>query len=64
MKTFARSILPLALGVALSAQGADPASTFTLRDIEVQGLQNIAPGTVFTYLPYRVGDTFTEVDST
>lgn len=64
MKMFARSILPLALGVALSAQAADPASTFTLRDIEVQGLQNIASGTVFTYLPYRVGDTFTEVDST
>lgn len=64
MKMFARSILPLALGVALSAQAADPASTFTLRDIEVQGLQNIASGTVFTYLPYRVGDTFTEADST
>jgi len=64
MKMFARSILPLALGVAFSAQAAAPASTFTLRDIEVRGLQNIAPGTVFTYLPYRVGDTFAEADST
>ncbi|MDM7323337.1 MAG: outer membrane protein assembly factor BamA, partial [Gammaproteobacteria bacterium] len=64
MKMFARSILPLALGVVLSAQAADPASTFILRDIEVQGLQNITSGTVFTYLPYRVGDAFTEADST
>lgn len=64
MKMFARSILSLALGVALSAQAAETPATFTLKDIEVQGLQNIASGTVFTYLPYRVGDTFSEADST
>ncbi len=44
------------LGVALLpvAQAAD----FVIDDIEVEGLQRIAPGTVFTYLPVRVGDRF------
>jgi len=64
MKMLTRTFLPLALGLALTAQAADSGSSFTLRDIEVQGLQNIASGTVFTYLPYRVGDQFAEADST
>ncbi len=44
------------LGVVLLpvAQAAD----FVIDDIEVEGLQRIAPGTVFTYLPVRVGDRF------
>ncbi|MEW6444460.1 MAG: outer membrane protein assembly factor BamA [Pseudomonadota bacterium] len=61
MKMFVRAVLPLALGLALSAEAGD---SITLRDIEVQGLQNIASGTVFTYLPYRVGDAFSDADST
>ncbi|MEW6765400.1 MAG: outer membrane protein assembly factor BamA [Pseudomonadota bacterium] len=64
MKMLTRTFLPLALGLALTAQAADSGSSFTLRDIEVQGLQNIASGTVFTYLPYRVGDQFAAADST
>ena len=34
--------------------------SFVVRDIRVEGLQRIAPGTVFNYLPVRVGDTLTE----
>lgn len=34
------------------------AATFEVADIEVVGLQRIAPGTVFTYLPVEVGDRF------
>ncbi|CAK0755950.1 Outer membrane protein assembly factor BamA [Gammaproteobacteria bacterium] len=33
--------------------GTDP---FTIRDIRIEGLQRIAPGTVFNYLPLKVGD--------
>jgi len=29
---------------------------FVIRDIRVDGLQRIAAGTVFTYLPAKVGD--------
>jgi outer membrane protein insertion porin family len=34
--------------------------SFLVRDIRVEGLQRIAPGTVFNYLPVKVGDTFTD----
>jgi outer membrane protein insertion porin family len=33
------------------------AEQFQIADIRVEGLQRIAPGTVFTYLPVQVGDT-------
>jgi outer membrane protein insertion porin family len=33
------------------------ADTFQIADIRVEGLQRIAPGTVFNYLPVQVGDT-------
>ena len=36
------------------------AQSFVVQDIEVEGLERIAPGTVFTYLPLKVGDEFEE----
>lgn len=33
---------------------------FVVKDISVEGLQRIAVGTVFNYLPVKVGDTLTE----
>ena len=33
---------------------------FTVRDIRVEGLQRIEPGTVFASLPVRVGDTYSD----
>lgn len=33
------------------------AEVFKISDIRVEGLQRIAPGTVFTYMPVQVGDT-------
>lgn len=38
--------------------GSAWSATFEVADIEVVGLQRIAPGTVFTYLPVEVGDRF------
>jgi outer membrane protein insertion porin family len=38
------------------AQAAD----FVVEDIEIEGLQRISPGTVFTYLPVQVGETLAE----
>ena len=34
--------------------------TFVIKDIRVEGLQRISAGTVFSYLPVKVGDTLTE----
>ena len=37
-----------------------PIYPFTVRDIRVEGLQRVEPGTVFGSLPLRVGDTYTD----
>ncbi|MDH3513904.1 MAG: outer membrane protein assembly factor BamA, partial [Gammaproteobacteria bacterium] len=37
--------------------------SFVIRDIRVEGLQRISAGTVFNYLPVKVGDTLTESKS-
>ncbi len=47
----------LALLLAQSAWAFEP---FTVRDIRIEGIQRIEAGTVFNYLPVKVGDTLTE----
>nr|WP_133646210.1 outer membrane protein assembly factor BamA [Paraburkholderia flava] len=42
---------------ALSAHAAD---SFVVRDIRIEGLSRIEPTTVFSYLPIKQGDTFTD----
>lgn len=44
--------------LVLMAQSAWAVSPFTVRDIRVEGLQRVEPGTIFVSLPVRVGDTF------
>ena len=63
--TFQASVLlrPLASGLlgalalALPAWAVEP---FTVRDIRVEGLQRVEPGTVFASIPVRVGETYTD----
>ena len=43
--------------VSASALAFEP---FTIRDIRVEGIQRTEAGTVFSYLPVRVGDTLSE----
>jgi outer membrane protein insertion porin family len=53
--------LVLALVCALLPEWSALAmEAFQVKDIRVEGLQRIAPGTVFNYLPIKVGDTATE----
>jgi outer membrane protein insertion porin family len=48
----------IGLGVtAVSANAADP---FVVRDIRLEGLQRIEASTVFSYLPIKQGDTFSD----
>jgi outer membrane protein insertion porin family len=42
---------------AIVAQAFDP---FVVRDIRVEGIQRIEAGTVFSYLPVKVGETMTD----
>ena len=39
------------------------AESFIVSDIRVEGLQRIAPGTVFNYMPIQVGDRFSDGDT-
>lgn len=43
--------------MALPSWAVEP---FALKDIRVEGLQRVEPGTVFASLPFRIGDTFTD----
>src|SRR5687768_14478575 len=49
-------VLLLALG-AVPAEAIEP---FTIKDIRVEGIQRTEAGTVFSYLPVKVGDTMTD----
>ncbi len=43
--------------MTFNALAADP---FNVRDIRVEGLQRVEPGTVFASIPFRVGDDYTD----
>ena len=43
--------------IAFNALAAD---SFNVRDIRVEGLQRVEPGTVFASIPFRVGDDYTD----
>ncbi|MFK8028279.1 MAG: outer membrane protein assembly factor BamA [Gammaproteobacteria bacterium] len=58
-----RIIKVFILTVVLFFAGAASAEPFKIRDIVIEGLERIEPGTVFTYIPVKVGDVFTATDS-
>ncbi len=58
-----RKLLPglmVALFAASPALAFDP---FVVKDIRVEGIQRTEAGTVFNYLPVRVGETFSEAQA-
>lgn len=65
MKLFHRC-LPFRLSVLAAASAilysghALAIEPFTVKDIRVEGIQRTEAGTVFNYLPVRVGDTFSD----
>src|SRR5260221_2461521 len=54
------AVLAALLLAAAASAGAQTFSPFTIRDIRVEGLQRTEPGTVFSYLPVKVGETMNE----
>ncbi|MCG6872137.1 MAG: outer membrane protein assembly factor BamA [Gammaproteobacteria bacterium] len=62
MRIIKRSLILLLLG----AQALWPAfaiDAFVIQDIRVKGLQRISPGTVFNYLPVKVGDQLDDTNA-
>jgi outer membrane protein insertion porin family len=56
---FPRRLIALA-AMALCAGPALAVDPFVVKDIRVEGIQRTEAGTVFSYLPVRVGETFTD----
>lgn len=52
--------LLLAVCLFVLARAAWAFEPFTVRDIRVEGIQRIEAGTVFSYLPVKVGETMTD----
>ena len=57
----AQVALILAACLCVNAHAAD---SFVIKDIRIEGLQRVEPGTVFSYLPVQVGEKFTEEKGT
>ena len=54
---------PLNTQPATAAPAESPAAQalgVVVRDVRIEGLQRIEPGTVFSYLPIQIGDRVTE----
>src|SRR3990170_4781855 len=51
------AVLALCLAVAAARAVAQDFAPFVVKDIRVEGLQRTEPGTVFSYLPVKVGET-------
>ncbi|HTH09035.1 MAG TPA: outer membrane protein assembly factor BamA, partial [Acidovorax sp.] len=60
MLRFRTRALTTALGLLLVAHQAWAVDPFKVRDIRIEGLQRVEPGTVFASLPMRVGDTYSD----
>jgi outer membrane protein insertion porin family len=57
-RLIAAAVFALCSGSALAVE------PFVIKDIRVEGVQRTEPGTVFSYLPVRVGDTFDDEKGT
>jgi len=58
-----KKAITLLLACLLPAPLVQAVEDFLVQDIRVEGLQRIAPGTVFNYLPIKVGDSLTELNA-
>jgi outer membrane protein insertion porin family len=63
MKLKATSLL-LATSLGLTSTFAWAAPPFIIKDIRVEGVQRTDPGTVFNYLPLKVGDQYSDDKAT
>ncbi|MDM0054041.1 POTRA domain-containing protein, partial [Variovorax fucosicus] len=59
-RRFSLRVVVALVASALAATAAWAVEPFTVRDIRVEGLQRVEPGTIFASLPFRVGDTYND----
>jgi outer membrane protein insertion porin family len=61
---FAFALITSALSAAIYTSSALAIDPFVIKDIRVEGLQRTEAGTIFSYLPVRVGDTLNDEKAT
>src|SRR5687768_7751743 len=59
-----RSMIGAAVLAMCAAGNALAVNPFVVKDIRVEGIQRTEAGTVFSYLPVRVGETFDDSKAT
>ena len=64
LPNFPRRLIAVAAFALLGSGSALAVQPFVVKDIRVEGAQRTEAGTIFSYLPVRVGDTFTDENST
>lgn len=57
---FRLNALSAVAALVLAAPAAWAVDPFTVRDIRIEGLQRVEPGTVFVSMPVQVGDTYND----
>ena len=57
LRALTSSLAVSSAAFVLPAWAIDP---FALKDIRIEGLQRVEPGTVFASIPFRVGDTYSD----
>jgi outer membrane protein insertion porin family len=57
---FLAAVLATCLTLAAAGAAAQAFQPFVVKDIRVEGLQRTEPGTIFSYLPVKVGETMSE----
>ena len=57
-------VASIVAALVLAAHAAWAAEPFKIRDIQIEGLQRVEPGTVFASMPLRVGDTYSDEKGT
>ncbi len=62
--TFRPLTMAVAVAAGLAGGAASAVEPFVVRDIRVEGIQRTDAGTVFSYLPVKVGDTFNDERAT
>jgi outer membrane protein insertion porin family len=59
-KSYRLRALSATLALLFATNVAWAVDPFAVRDIRIEGLQRVEPGTVFASLPFRVGDTYND----
>ena len=63
IRKLSKVLLYIAFVYSIAFNVVHAVDNFIIEDIRIEGLQRLTPGTVFNYLPMKVGDEFNDLRS-